>query len=158
MKNEARLVKIDLEERLEAVIENIYDNGFDNFKECLGCLIFATDDSNAVDVVVWNTVLRDLYLVDVETILQGKHLSEETVINEVPWPTYKNNIIKNLRINYKSSLDQSITTMVAAVAKRDLLSLKTQAALLSIKFGIEMEEILEGAELNIAIGVLTGHL
>lgn len=158
MKNQARLVKIDLDERLGAVIENVNDNGLNNFKDCLGCLIFATNEGNAVDMKVWETALKEFYQVDVETTLQGEELSKENVLSMVNWSRQKDQILNSLRANYKPSLDQSITTMVAAIAKRNLLSLKTQAILLSSKFGIEMEEVLDGTELNIATSVLAGQL
>ena len=158
MQNKSRLVKIDLTERLKHRQEMIDEDFEQKLSEVIDLTSWAARDSNAVELKVWSTVLKDFYLVDIETLVQDNNFNTESVLGQIDIDAQQAKIVENLTKNFEKDLDLTITAMVAGIYKRNLLTVKTQAALLSCKFGIEMEEILNPSELNIAAGIMMGEL
>lgn len=149
MRNAFRVAKLDLIDLKDKAIERISCN----LEVYLGTFFIklhnALRDQDTNEVYHLDVLAKELFQLDIDK----NRIHDEIILDT---PDQKLKILTNLKNNFTSDLDTTIDSVISAIAKRNTLVLEAQKSVLSAKFNIELEEILNATELTIAHGVLLG--
>lgn len=149
MRNAFRVAKLDLIDLKDKAIERINCN----LEVYLGAFSIklheALQNQDTNEVYRLDVLAKELFQLDIDQ----NRIQDEIILDK---PDQKLKILTNLKDNFTSDLDTTIDSVISAIAKRNSLALAAQKSVLSAKFNIELEEILNATELTIAHGVLLG--
>lgn len=147
----SRLSGLNMGEKKQEMIEGLKEDFERGLRETLDLVVW--NRSNASEFQTWSKILNEKFLTKIEA-----HQNQNDVLNRVDLKALENKVITNLETNFESFAETTVSEMVAGIKERNSQKIKNNAAKLSSMFCIDMEDVLNPGELNIAAGIMMGMI